>query len=69
MKASCGESTAATFSLAQDSIKSFLWEFYKNSFRGITLVTLMLLLLPRLQQKDMLRSRLVGSGIMFWKKL
>ena len=43
-KNACDESTVAKLLLTEDSIKKFLREFYTNSFRGITLVTLILLL-------------------------
>ena len=52
-KNACGESTEATFLLTEDLIKNFLREFYTNSFRGITLATLIMLLpQPRSQRKD-----------------
>ena len=63
-KNACDESTVAKLLLTEDSIKKFLREFYTNSFRGITLVTLILLLQqPRPQQKDTQGSRLVASSI------
>ena len=69
-KNACGESPTATFLLTEDSIKNFFKEFYRNSFRGITLATLIMLLSqPRPQRKDTQRWRLFASGIVFWKKL
>ena len=43
-KNACGESSVATLLLTEDSIKNFLREFYTNSFRRITLATLIMLL-------------------------
>ena len=66
----CGESTAATLLLTEDSIKNFLRECYTNSFWGITLATLIMLLpQPRPQRKDTQGSRMVPPSIVFWKKL
>ena len=45
-KNACGESTVATLLLIEDSIKNFFREFCTNSFRGVTLATLIMLLLP-----------------------
>ena len=51
-KNACDESITATLLLTEDSIKNFLREFYRNSFRGITLATLIMLLpQPRPQWK------------------
>ena len=44
-KNACGESTVATLLLIEDSIKNFFREFCTNSFRGVTLGTLIMLLL------------------------
>ena len=72
-KIACGESTVATLLLTEDSIKNFLREFYTNSFRGITLATLtMLLPEPRPQRKDTqgvevvcFRFRVLEKGLLF----
>ena len=57
-KNACGESPIAMLLLTEDSIKNFLREFYRNSFKGITLAMLIMLLpQPRPQRKDTARSR------------
>ena len=49
-KNASGESTIATLLLTEDLIKNFLTEFSTNSFRGITLAKLIMLLPQPLPQ-------------------
>ena len=74
-KNACGESTVATLLSTEDSIKNFLREFYTNSFRGITLATLIMMLPPsRHEQKDTqgvevgcFRYRVLEKPLLFWR--
>ena len=56
-KSACSESPITTLLLTEDSIRNFFREFYRHSFRGITLATLtMLPPQPHPQLKDTQRS-------------
>ena len=68
-KSACSESPITTLLLTEDSIRNFFREFYRHSFRGITLATLtMLPPQPHPQLKDTQSSRLLASSIVFWKR-
>ena len=75
-KNACGESSVATLLLTEDSIKNFLREFYTNSFRQITLATLIMLLRNVVLSEKIRRGRgwllllsRFGKRSIFWKTI